>query len=96
MSGTHHLHEGHQAGDPVGGKYVADAVGPPPVLICPTTGERFQPERYREQVVRGHHFLWIWCPLCDAYNRPHTDPNFDPTSPQIHCAHVLLERSLGG
>jgi len=39
--------------------------------------------------------MWVWCPLCDAFNRPYTHPEFDAETPQVHCAQLLLERAAG-
>lgn len=73
-----------------------DENAPPPAVICPTTGMRFVPQRYRRQQVCGHRFLWVWCLLCDACNRTFADPDFDPALPQVHCVELLEERAVGG
>lgn len=57
----------------------------PDRLVCPITGHTFTPHTYRVQQIQQHLFLWVWCPCCDSSHRVASDPDFDATSPQIHC-----------
>lgn len=58
---------------------------------CPTTLEWFVPLSTKEQTIRGHRFIWVYCPKCDRYNHTRRSRDFDPLQPQPHCYTIRSE-----
>lgn len=52
--------------------------------VCPTTGETYITSRARYSVLNGKRIVSCTCRHCDAYARPRTDPQFNPSEPQWH------------
>lgn len=51
---------------------------------CPTTGETYITSRARVLSFDGRRVVACTCRHCDAYCYIRTDPQFNPSQPQIH------------